>query len=69
MSTDHIIRWRFSVETFGPTILHIKGEKNVIADILSRLDANSNEKIPVNPTDDNRANLFYKTVDKRNVLH
>jgi hypothetical protein len=36
MSTDQIIRWRLLIEEFGPTFMHIKGEKNVIADALSR---------------------------------
>ena len=34
MSTDQIIRWILLIEEFGPTFLHIKGEKNVIADAL-----------------------------------
>jgi hypothetical protein len=65
MSTDYIIRWRLLIEEFGPTFLHIKGEKNVIADALSRLDANFNEKLPTEPTNDSMAyNFLAKKVIK-----
>ena len=40
MSTDRIFRWRLLIEEYGPTFVHIKGEHNVIADALSRLDVN-----------------------------
>ena len=63
MSTDRIIRWRLLIEEFGPTILQSKGEKNIIADVLSRLDANFNEKLPVNPTNDNMAYIFLTKKD------
>jgi len=32
------MRWRLIIEEFGPTIEYIKGPKNVVADILSRLE-------------------------------
>jgi hypothetical protein len=63
MSTDRIIRWRLLIEEFGPTFLHIKGEKNVIADALSRLDANFNEKLPTEPTNDSMAYIFMTKED------
>ena len=63
MSTDRIIQWRLLIEEFGPTFLHIKGEKNIIAHALSRLDANFNEKLPVNPTNDNMAYIFLTKKD------
>jgi hypothetical protein len=57
------IQWRLRIEEFGPTFLHIKGEKNVIADALSRLDANFNEKLPTEPTNDNMAYIFLTMTD------
>ena len=33
-----LIRWQMLLEEFGPEVEHIKGEKNVVADALSRLD-------------------------------
>ena len=39
-SSNRVIRWRLLFEEFAPTFLHIAGAKNVVADALSRLDAN-----------------------------
>ena len=63
MSTDRIIQWRLLIEEFGPTFLHIKGEKNVIAAALSRLDANLNENLPTEPMNDSMAYIFLTTKD------
>ncbi len=63
MSTDRIIRWRLLIEEFGPTFMHIKGEKDVIADALSRLDANFNEKLPTEPMNDSMAYIFLTKTD------
>ena len=38
-------------------------EKNVIADALSRLDANFNEKLPREPTNDSMAYIFLTKMD------
>ena len=35
---EHVMRWRLLIEEFGPTIEYIKGPKNIVADVLSRLD-------------------------------
>jgi hypothetical protein len=32
-----VMRWRLYIEEYGPTFYYIKGEKNVVADALSRL--------------------------------
>ena len=65
MSTDCIIWWRLLIEEFGPTFVHIKGEKNVIADALSRLDADFSETLPAEPTNDSMAYIFLTTKDIR----
>lgn len=39
LSNDRIARWRLLLEEFGPEYQHIKGKDNVVADALSRLDA------------------------------
>ena len=37
-NTECVIRWWLLIEEFGPTIEYIKGPKNIVADVLSRLD-------------------------------
>ena len=35
LASAQLIRWRMLLEEFGPSVEHIKGEKNVVADALS----------------------------------
>ena len=44
------MRWRLILEEFGPELKYIKGEKNVVADALSRLEMD-NSIDTVNPTE------------------
>ena len=37
------MRWRLILEEFGPELKHTKGENNVIADALSRLEMSDNK--------------------------
>ena len=37
-TSDRVLRWRLYIEEYSPKILYIKGEKNVVADALSRLE-------------------------------
>ena len=37
-NTERVMRWRLILEEYGPTLKYIKGEHNVVADALSRLD-------------------------------
>ena len=37
------MRWRIIPEEFGPELKYIKGEKNVVADDLSRLEMSDNQ--------------------------
>ena len=37
-NTERVMRWRLILEEYGPTLEYIKGERNVVADALSRLD-------------------------------
>ena len=39
MASDRIVRWRLLLEEFGPEFRHVAGKDNVIADALSRLEA------------------------------
>ena len=39
------MRWRLSIEEYSPDLQYIKGEKNVVADTLSRLDMEENTSV------------------------
>ena len=37
-NSDRVMQWRLYIEEYSPDLQYIKGEKNVVADALSRLD-------------------------------
>lgn len=37
-NTERVMRWRLVLEEYGPELRYIKGEQNIVADALSRLD-------------------------------
>ena len=37
-NTERVMRWRLVLEEYGPELRYIKGEHNIVADALSRLD-------------------------------
>ena len=37
-NTECVMRWRLLIEEFNPEFFYIKGEHNIIADALSRLN-------------------------------
>ena len=39
---DRVLIWRLILEEFGTYIEYIKGEKNIVADALSRIPLNGN---------------------------
>jgi hypothetical protein len=45
LSNDRITRWRLLQEEYGPTYVHIAGKNNIIADALSRLEKDEDEKL------------------------
>jgi hypothetical protein len=40
---DRVMRWRLILEEYGPELKYIKGERNIVADALSRLDMSSDK--------------------------
>src|SRR5210317_352670 len=49
-NTNRVMRWRLLLEEFGPELIYLKGEKNIVADALSRL--------PMEEEDTNEINTF-----------
>jgi hypothetical protein len=43
-NTERVIRWRLVLEEFGPDLQCIKGEKNIVADALSRLETDDDQE-------------------------
>ena len=37
-NTDRVMRWRLIIEEFSPELVYIQGEKDIVADALSRLE-------------------------------
>jgi hypothetical protein len=54
-NTERVMRWRLILEEFGPQLNYIKGEKNIVADALSRLDIQSS---PNNATEEHMAECY-----------
>ena len=44
-NTECVMRWRLILEELGPELKYIKGENNVVADALSRLEKSPNQEI------------------------
>ena len=42
--SQRVMRWRLILEEFGPDIKHISGEKNVVADAISRLPTTTEDQ-------------------------
>jgi hypothetical protein len=45
LSNDRITRRRLLVEDYGPIYVHIAGKNNIVADALSRLEKDDDEKL------------------------
>jgi hypothetical protein len=65
MATQRHIRWRLLLEEFGPQVVHVKGETNVVADALSRLDMEPREYDTIEEAEDVQPQLSY--VSKKEI--
>ena len=45
-NTERVMRWRLILEEYGPELRYIKGEKNIVADALSRLALDETTPLP-----------------------
>ena len=63
-NSSRVMRWRLLIEEFGPELNYLPGEKNVVADCLSRLESDeeteSQEHFALDQTEVNEYPLSYK---------
>jgi hypothetical protein len=45
-NTDRVMRWRLIIEEYAPEFIYIKGEHNIVADALSRLELDTTPTTP-----------------------
>ena len=68
LASARLIRWRMLLEEFGPKVEHISGEKNVVADALSRLDLKQKQHDEVADTKTNAELSYVNQEDIREEL-
>ena len=57
-NTDRVMRWRLILEEYGPELRYIKGERNIVADTLSRLNILDSEEDQKQMSDAEIAELY-----------
>ena len=57
-NTERVMRWRLILEEYNPELRYIKGEHNIVADALSRLDMMSVEEYAETFTEEHYAECF-----------
>jgi hypothetical protein len=45
-NTERVMRWRLIIEEYSPELIYVKGETNIVADALSRLDLATSDTSP-----------------------
>ena len=45
-NTERVMQWRLLLKEFGPKLLYIKGENNIVANALSQLDLSEKDFSP-----------------------
>ncbi len=69
LQTDRVLRWRLLLEEYGVDIRYIKGEKNTVADVLSRYPtANAPTVSKPPPTREHFSELFAGTALESEVF-
>ena len=77
-NTDRVMRWRLAIEEYGPELIYIKGETNVVVNVFSHLATIENnndcgdiefiaDKFGYDEEDDLPKDLYplkFKTIDK-----
>jgi len=64
LSSDRITRWRHILEEYGPEYVHIAGKDNVVADALSRMDADFSMEVLDTESVDMKAHFCQRTKER-----
>ena len=57
-NTDRVMRWRLILEEYGPELIYVKGQNNIVADALSRLDLKKESILESTQSTMNMAEIF-----------
>ena len=75
LQTQRVLRWRLYLEEFSPKLEYIQGEKNVVADTLSRLGRKEDvppivgkNDAPSKDTQTDFLDNFFSTFDEKEVV-
>ena len=75
LQTQRVLRWRLYLEEFSPKLEYIQGEKNVVADTLSRLGRKEDvspivgkNDAPSKDTQIDSLDSFFSTFDEEEVV-
>ena len=63
LASNRLVRWCMLLKEYGPTFVHVKGEKNVVADALSRLDMEACPKDTISQEESNKELSYVTTED------
>ena len=63
LASNHLVQWYILLEEYRPTFVYVKGEKNVVADALSRLDMEACSKDLLNQEEPNKKLSYVTTED------
>ena len=63
-NSDRVMRWRLFIEEYSPDLRYIKGESNIVADALGRLDTANEPMEEMFFTDELRSSLYCYAQDE-----
>ena len=63
LASNCLVQWCMLLEEYGPTFVHVKGEKKVVAEVLSRLDMEVCSKDTISQEESNKELSYVTTED------
>ena len=67
-NTDRVMRWRLFLEEYSPEIKWLKGQSNVVADALSRLDLDNSPMEESHVTEELQSHLYCYNAEEQNSI-